>query len=52
MPFWLVHAPAIFQNFMNEIFRDMLNHFIIYIDDILIYSQDMEEHIQHVTQVL
>lgn len=38
---------------MNDIFRDMLNQFvIIYINDILIYSPNLEEHHQHVTQVL
>ncbi|KAL0185437.1 hypothetical protein M9458_021134, partial [Cirrhinus mrigala] len=42
-----------FQNYMNEIFRDMLNQFvIIYIDDILIYSLNLEEHHHHITQVL
>ncbi len=38
---------------MNEIFRDMLNRFvIIYIDDIINYSFNLEEHQRQVTQVL
>ncbi|KAL0168410.1 hypothetical protein M9458_036632, partial [Cirrhinus mrigala] len=53
MPYGLSNSPSIFQNFMNEIFRDMLNHFvIIYIEDILIYSPNLKEHQGHVTRVL
>ncbi len=53
MPYGLSNSPSIFQNFMNEIFRDMLHRFVlIYIDDILIYSPDITEHHRHVTQVL
>ncbi len=53
MPYGLSNSPSIFQNFMNEIFRDMINRFVlIYIDDILIYSPTMEEHRCHVTQIL
>lgn len=53
MPIGLVNALAIFQSFMNKIFRDLLNHFlIIYIDDILIYLSNPTEHTLHITQVL
>ncbi|KAL0147890.1 hypothetical protein M9458_056811 [Cirrhinus mrigala] len=53
MPYGLSNSPSIFQNFLNKIFRDMLNQFIIiYTDDILIYSPNLEEHCHHVTQVL
>ncbi|KAL0148771.1 hypothetical protein M9458_055949 [Cirrhinus mrigala] len=39
--------------FVNEVFRDMLNRWVIvYIDDILIYSSSLTEHIQHVRAVL
>ncbi|KAL0165899.1 hypothetical protein M9458_037743, partial [Cirrhinus mrigala] len=42
MPYGLANSPSIFQNFMNEIFRDMLHQFVVvYIDDILIYSNDL-----------
>ncbi|KAL0193294.1 hypothetical protein M9458_011590, partial [Cirrhinus mrigala] len=53
MPYGLANSPSIFQNFMNEIFRDMLHQFVVvYIDDILIYSNDLSSHISHVKQVL
>ncbi|KAI2645678.1 Transposon Tf2-6 polyprotein [Labeo rohita] len=53
MPYGLVNAPSVFQNFMHEIFRDYLHQFmIIYIDDILIYSNNLSEHHQQVTKVL
>lgn len=40
MPYGLVNAPDIFQNFMHEVFRDFLHLFVIvYIDDILIFSK-------------
>jgi hypothetical protein len=40
MPFGLTNAPATFCTFMNDIFREWLNDFVvIYIDDILVYNQ-------------
>ena len=45
MPFGLTNAPAAFQHFMNDIFSDLLNVcVIIYLDDILIYSEDTTQH--------
>ncbi len=53
MPFGLANSPSVFQAFMNDIFRDMLDRWVIvYIDDILIYSDTQEEHIRHVRSVL
>ncbi|KAL0154119.1 hypothetical protein M9458_050578 [Cirrhinus mrigala] len=53
MPFGLANSPSYFQAFVNEVFRDMLNRWVIvYIDDILIYSSSHAEHIQHVRAVL
>ncbi len=53
MPFGLTNAPAVFQAFINDVLRDMLNRFVfVYLDDILIFSPSPEEHIQHVRQVL
>jgi len=47
------HSPSVFQSFINHIFRDMLNQcLIVYINDILIYSDTMEEHIKQVREVL
>ncbi len=53
MPYGLANSPAIFQSFINEIFKDLLNKFVIaYIDDILIFSKTEQEHISHVRTVL
>ncbi|KAL0185666.1 hypothetical protein M9458_017336, partial [Cirrhinus mrigala] len=53
MPFGLANSPSYFQAFINEVFRDMLNRWVIvYIDDILIYSNSLSEHICHVRAVL
>jgi len=53
MPFGLTNAPAAFQRFFNTIFADMLDVcVIVYLNDILIYSEDMESHQQHVWEVL
>jgi hypothetical protein len=51
--FGLTNAPAVFQFFLNDIFKDMINKFVvIYLDDILIFSDDENIHESHVTQVL
>lgn len=53
MPFGLTNAQAVLQALVNDILRDMLNCFIIvYLDNRLIFSRNMEEHIQHVRFVL
>ena len=53
MPFSLTNTPTAFQRFMNDIFSDLLNVCImIYLDDILIYLNNMSEHHQHVKEVL
>ncbi|KAJ1300254.1 hypothetical protein OPQ81_005083 [Rhizoctonia solani] len=53
MPFGLCNAPAAFQHFMNEIFRDILDvYVIVYLDDILIFSENEEDHWKHVQEVL
>ena len=53
MPFDLINAPATFQFLMNDIFRDMLDVcVVVYLDDILIYSKNDEDHEKHVRQIL
>ena len=53
MPFGLTNAPSAFQRFMNDIFSDLLDvHVIIYLDDILIYSDNPVDHKKHVHEVL
>ena len=53
MPFRLTNAPAVFQRFMNDVFSDMLDVcVIVYLDDILIYSDNPELHRKHVREVL
>jgi len=53
MPFGLVNAPATFQTMMNEILREFLDQgVVVYIDDIPIYSEIVEEHILLVRKVL
>lgn len=53
MPFGLCNAPSSFQRFMNSIFADVLDHFVvIYLDDILIFSRNPAEHAKHVREVL
>jgi hypothetical protein len=53
MPFGLTNAPASFQRWMNEVLSDYLDIFCIaYLDDILIYSDDIHQHRQHVQLIL
>jgi hypothetical protein len=53
MPFGLCNVLSTFTTFMNSIFHEKLNDFvIIYIDDILVYSKVMEEHVAHLKYVL
>ena len=53
MPFGLCNALATFQWFMQDIFTDLLNiYVVIYLDDILIYSDDPSKHQEHVKEVL
>ena len=53
MPFGLTNAPAVFQAMINDVSREFLDHFVyVYLDDILIYSPDLETHQVHTNQVL
>ena len=53
MLFGLTNASAAFQQFMNDIFSDLLNIcIVIYLDDILIYSNNMSKHHWYIKEVL
>ncbi|CAN6452104.1 unnamed protein product [Victoria cruziana] len=53
MPFGLTNAPAAFMDLMNRIFHDLLDDYVIvFIDDILVYSDDKTMHSFHLAEVL
>ena len=53
MPFGLTNVPAAFMDLMNRVFRPYLDQFVVvFIDDILVYSRDEQEHEQHLKIVL
>jgi hypothetical protein len=53
MPFGVTNAPAQFMNMMNDLLGEYLDRFVlVFLDDILIYSADIDQHTEHLRQVL
>uniref|UniRef100_A0A8C5P957 Gypsy retrotransposon integrase-like protein 1 n=1 Tax=Leptobrachium leishanense TaxID=445787 RepID=A0A8C5P957_9ANUR len=53
MPYGLCNAPASFQYLVNDIFHNILDQYVIvYLDDILVYSDNLQEHHIHMKEVL
>ena len=53
MPFGAANAPAVFQRTMEHVLRDIVGVFVlIYIDDIVVFSRNPEDHADHLRQVL
>jgi hypothetical protein len=53
MPFGLTNAPATFQRLMNNLLQPVIHKFaLVYLDDVIIYSKTIDEHIKHIQCVL
>ena len=52
MPFGLTNAPATFQRTIDMTFCDMIDYTDIYVDDIVGYSESLEDHLVHLRKVL
>ena len=52
MPFGLTNAPATFQRLMNKFFEeDLFKHVLVFLEDLLVYSETPVEHLEHLEKV-
>lgn len=50
---WVNQHPSVFQYFMNDMLKEVLNVYaVVYLDNILVFSNTYEEHVWHVTNIL
>ena len=52
MPFGLTNAPSEFQKIMNDIFNPFQDFSIVYVDDVLSFSQNIDQHFKHLQTLL
>ena len=52
MPFGLKNAPAVFQRFIDMVFHDLRPFTHVYIDDVIVFSNTLSEHVEHLTAVI
>jgi len=53
VPFGLRNAPSVFQRFIQDLLNDVIGSYVqVYLDDIIIYSKTISEHVNHVCFVL
>ncbi|GBG78044.1 hypothetical protein CBR_g25980 [Chara braunii] len=53
MPFGLTNTPSTFQSLMDKVLHEQIGRFVVvYLDDILIFSKSVEEHLKHLGEVM